>query len=63
MALPLVQTGMTDAQGYLGMTHGKLERGDVRFNFRTDAKGFRNTDAWPDTAEVVAVGDCLHPGA
>jgi hypothetical protein len=37
--------------------HGRLERSDVRFSFATDSRGFRNLEPWPDTAEVVAVGD------
>jgi hypothetical protein len=36
---------------------GKLQQGDVDFTFHTDAHGFRNPGPWPDTAEVVVVGD------
>ncbi len=47
---------------YLGFLYppsyrGEIDRGDTRFTYRTDEHGFRNPGPWPDTAEVVIVGD------
>ena len=47
---------------YLGFTYpafyeGEIDRGDTDFTYTTDEHGFRNPSPWPDTAEVVIVGD------
>src|SRR5262245_57274027 len=36
---------------------GQLGAGDVVFTYRTDENGFRNTSPWPDTVEIVTLGD------
>ncbi len=55
---PAISTG----DPYLGFLYppsyrGEIDRGDTRFTYRTDEHGFRNPGPWPDTAEVVIVGD------
>jgi lysophospholipase L1-like esterase len=55
-------TARTQADPYLGFAypanaHGSLEQTSVRFAYRMDSHGFRNVGAWPDRADVVAVGD------
>ena len=37
--------------------HTELRRADLRFSYTIDEYGFRNAEPWPDTAEIVAVGD------
>lgn len=36
---------------------GEVRRRDFHFTYTTDEKGFRNQDPWPDTADIVALGD------
>lgn len=45
--------------GFLYPPHftGEIGRRDFHFTYSTDEKGFRNPDPWPDTAEIVALGD------
>ncbi len=55
---PVISTG----DPHLGFLYppsyrGEIDRGDTRFTYRTDEYGFRNPGPWPDTAEVVIVGD------
>ncbi len=55
---PTLSTG----DPYLGFLYppshrGEIDRGDTKFTYRTDEHGFRNPGAWPDTAEVVILGD------
>lgn len=50
------------ADPYLGFLYpahyeGGFERGDAPFRYSTDEHGFRNPVGWPDTADVVIVGD------
>ncbi len=55
-------TAKTQADPYLGFVypanaHGSLDQTSVRFAFRMDEHGFRNTEPWPVRADIVAVGD------
>ena len=45
--------------GYLYPAHHEshFQAGEVGFEFATDEHGFRNPTPWPDTAEIVVVGD------
>lgn len=36
---------------------GEIGRRDFRFEYTTDEMGFRNPGPWPDTAEILALGD------
>lgn len=55
-------TPVTRADPYVGFLYparyeGRFRAGDFGFDFRTDEHGFRNPVPWPDTAEIVVVGD------
>jgi acetyltransferase AlgX (SGNH hydrolase-like protein) len=53
------RTRPDSAIGFLYVPGGRDEvrQGDVRFSYTTDRDGFRNADAPPDQAQIVAVGD------
>ncbi|MDF1585686.1 alginate O-acetyltransferase AlgX-related protein [Marinimicrococcus flavescens] len=38
---------------------GRIARADLAFSFRTDSHGFRNAGPWPQTSEIVLVGDSM----
>lgn len=55
-------TPVTRADPYLGFLYaasyrGHFQAGEVEFDYTTDEHGFRNPSPWPDSAEVVVVGD------
>jgi hypothetical protein len=47
--------------GFLYAPHAesRIARGDLDFTFRTDSRGFRNPEPWPDRAEIVVLGDSM----
>ena len=59
----LAADGMgVDPHPYVGFTyppnlHGEVRRGAFGFSFRTDERGFRNTEPWPAQADIVVLGD------
>ncbi len=53
---------LSRADPYIGFLYpenyaGEGGTGEALFRYRTDEHGFRNPSPWPDTAQVVAVGD------
>ena len=40
-------------------TSDEISHGDFHFSYTTDEKGFRNSGAWPKSADIVAVGDSM----
>lgn len=40
-------------------TTGEVSHGDFNFTYTTDEKGFRNSRPWPQSADIVAVGDSM----
>jgi lysophospholipase L1-like esterase len=53
---------VSEADPYLGFQYpasyrGGIDRGDTHFTYNTDERGYRNPIPWPDTAEVVVLGD------
>jgi hypothetical protein len=45
--------------GYLFPAHARehVQAGDLNFRYTTDEHGFRNASPWPDSTDVVVIGD------